>query len=119
MNTSIVTLTIRRDPTSGEASFFLLRRDPAKVVTGGGEYCLIPAGEFQPASVSPDSVLSDLDIWRNIVREYSEELLGNRNMTEEVDDRSTIRAGLSSGQCRGLVTEANCGFTYSASHYTR
>jgi hypothetical protein len=76
VNTSIVTLTIRRDPTSGEATFFLLRRDPAKVVTGGGEYCLIPSGEFQPASVSPDSVLSDLNIWRNIVREYSEELLG-------------------------------------------
>jgi hypothetical protein len=76
VNTSIVTLTIRRDPMSGEATFFLLRRDPAKVVTGGGEYCLIPAGEFQPASVSPNSVLSDLNIWRNIVREYSEELLG-------------------------------------------
>lgn len=76
VNTSIVTLTIRRDPTSGEATFFLLRRDPTKVVTGGGEYCLIPSGEFQPASVSPESVLSDLDIWRNIVREYSEELLG-------------------------------------------
>jgi hypothetical protein len=76
VNTSVVTLTIRRDPTSGEATFFLLRRDPAKVVTGGGEYCLIPAGEFQPASVSPDSVLSDLNIWRNIVREYSEEFLG-------------------------------------------
>jgi hypothetical protein len=76
VNTSVVTLTIRRDLTSGDATFFLLRRDPAKVVTGGGEYCLIPAGEFQPASVSPASVLSDLDIWRNIVREYSEELLG-------------------------------------------
>jgi hypothetical protein len=76
VNTSIVTLTIRHDPTSGEATFFLLRRDPTKVVTGGGEYCLIPSGEFQPASVSPESVLSDLDIWRNIVREYSEELLG-------------------------------------------
>jgi hypothetical protein len=76
VNTSIVTLTIRRDPASGEATFFLLRRDPAKVVTGGGEYCLIPSGEFQPASVSPESVLADLNIWRNIVREYSEELLG-------------------------------------------
>jgi hypothetical protein len=76
VNTSIVTLTIRRDPASGEATFFLLRRDPTKVVTGGGEYCLIPSGEFQPASVSPESVLADLNIWRNIVREYSEELLG-------------------------------------------
>ena len=76
VNTSIATLTIRRDPTSGEATFFLLCRDPTKVVTGGGEYCLIPSGEFQPASVSPDSVLADLNIWQNIVREYSEELLG-------------------------------------------
>ena len=77
VNTSIDTLTIRRDPASGQASFFLLRRARGKVATGGGEYCLIPAGEFQPASVSPDSVLSDLSIWRNIVREYSEELLGH------------------------------------------
>lgn len=76
VNTSINTLTIRYDRASGQASFFLLRRDPAKVVVGGGEYGLVPAGEFQPASVSPDSLLSDLSIWRNIVREYSEELLG-------------------------------------------
>lgn len=76
VNTSITTLTIRHEPASGQARFFLLRRDPEKVVTGGGEYGLVPAGEFQPASVSPDSLLSDLSIWRNIVREYSEELLG-------------------------------------------
>jgi len=36
VNTSVVTLTIRRDLTTGEATFFLLRRDPVKVVTGGG-----------------------------------------------------------------------------------
>ncbi len=76
VNTSINTLTIRHDRASGQASFFLLRRDPAKVVVGGGEYGLVPAGEFQPASISPDSLLPDLSIWRNIVREYSEELLG-------------------------------------------
>lgn len=76
VNTSITTLTIRRERASGQASLLLHRRDPAKVVTGGGEYSLVPSGEFQPASVSPDSLLPDLDIWRNIVREYSEELLG-------------------------------------------
>jgi hypothetical protein len=75
-NTSINTLTIRHDRATGRASFFLLRRDPTKVVTGGGEYSLVPAGEFQPASVSPASLLPDLSIFRNIVREYSEELLG-------------------------------------------
>lgn len=76
VNTSIATLTVRRDPANGRASFFLLRRDPAKVVTGFGEYSLLPSGEFQPASISPDSLRSDLSIWRNIVRECSEELLG-------------------------------------------
>jgi hypothetical protein len=75
-NTSVTTLTIRHDRAGGEARFLLLHRDAAKVATGGGEYCLVPAGEFQPASVSPDSLRADLDIWRNIVREYSEELLG-------------------------------------------
>lgn len=73
--TSIATLTVRRDTTDGSGTFFLLARDPAKVVTGGGQYCVIPAGEFQPASIAPASIRADLDLWRNIVREYSEELL--------------------------------------------
>ncbi|MGH3924544.1 MAG: helix-turn-helix domain-containing protein, partial [Pseudonocardiaceae bacterium] len=74
--TSIATLTIRRDATDGSGTFFLLARDPAKVVTSGGQYCVVPAGEFQPASIAPASMLTDLDLWRNMVREYSEELLG-------------------------------------------
>lgn len=45
-------------------------------MTSGGQYCVVPAGEFQPASIAPTSIRADLDLWRNIVREYSEELLG-------------------------------------------
>jgi hypothetical protein len=37
---------------------------------------VIPAGEFQPSSIAPRDLSNDFDIWRNIVREYSEELLG-------------------------------------------
>ena len=37
---------------------------------------MIPAGEFQPSSIAPHDLSNDFDIWRNIVREYSEELLG-------------------------------------------
>jgi transcriptional regulator with XRE-family HTH domain len=74
--TSIDTLTIRRNTTDGSCTFLLLGRDSAKVVVGGGEYGVVPAGEFQPASISPASMLTDLDLWRNVVREYSEELLG-------------------------------------------
>ena len=36
----------------------------------------MPAGDFQPASISPQSIEAHLDIWRNMVREYPEEMLG-------------------------------------------
>lgn len=74
--TSIATLTIRRNTSDGSCTFFLLSRDPAKVAVGGGQYGVIPAGEFQPSCVAPVRMHDDLDLWRNMVREYSEELLG-------------------------------------------
>lgn len=75
VNPGITTLTIRRDTTTGAGSFFLLRRDPNQVINGR-HYSLLPAGEFQPAGISPRSLVADLDIWRNMVREYAEEMLG-------------------------------------------
>ncbi len=75
-STSIATLTVRRDATDGSHTFFLLGRDPQKVAVGGGQYGVIPAGEFQPSCIAPACMQDDLDLWRNIVREYSEELLG-------------------------------------------
>jgi Helix-turn-helix domain len=75
-STSIDTLTLRRSATDGSYTFFLLGRDRQKVAVGGGEYGVIPAGEFQPSSIAPAHMQDDLDLWRNIVREYSEELLG-------------------------------------------
>ncbi len=39
-------------------------------------YDVIPAGEFQPSSVMAVDQANDFDIWRNIVRELSEEFLG-------------------------------------------
>src|SRR5262249_54557923 len=73
---SIATLTIRRNTDGGSHTFFLLGRDPNKVAVGGGQYGVIPAGEFQPSCIAPIRMADDLDLWRNIVREYSEELLG-------------------------------------------
>ncbi len=75
-STGIATLTIRRNTTDGSHTFFLLNRDPAKVAVSGGQYGVIPAGEFQPSCIAPACMQDDLDLWRNIVREYSEELLG-------------------------------------------
>lgn len=51
-------------------------RDPAKVATAAGIYDVIPAGEFQPSSVAIWDRRNDFDLWRTIVREYAEELLG-------------------------------------------
>jgi transcriptional regulator with XRE-family HTH domain len=73
---AIETLTIRRDRTTGNATFLLHWRDPAKVATAAGIYGLIPAGEFQPSSIATRDRENDFDIWRNMVREYSEEILG-------------------------------------------
>ncbi|MDJ0339983.1 hypothetical protein QMK19_06750 [Streptomyces sp. H10-C2] len=72
---AITTLLLRLRP-SGEATFFLHWRDPGKVATAGGLYDTIPAGEFQPSTVMCDPAGPDFDLWRAIVRELSEELLG-------------------------------------------
>ena len=73
---AITTLTIRLRRYPAEPSFLLHWRDPAKVATAGGIYDVIPAGEFQPSSVGLWDRRNDFDLWRNVVREYSEELLG-------------------------------------------
>ena len=75
VNPGIATLTIRYDTTTGTGTFPLLRSNPANV-TNGRHYSLLPAGEFQPADIARQSIANDLDLWRNIVREYSEEALG-------------------------------------------
>lgn len=71
---AITTLTLRR--AKAGQSFLLHYRDPEKVATAAGIYDVIPAGEFQPSSIAPHDLANDFDIWKNIVREYSEELLG-------------------------------------------
>jgi hypothetical protein len=71
---AVTTLLLRR--TGSGAGFFLHWRDPKKVATATKIFDVIPAGEFQPSSIAPQALADDLDIWKNIVRELSEELLG-------------------------------------------
>jgi len=52
--------------------FIMHRR--GDVATARGTTHVIPAGEFQPHNSA--SITSDLDIWRNIMREYAEEVGG-------------------------------------------
>ncbi|MGQ0778427.1 MAG: helix-turn-helix domain-containing protein [Pseudonocardiales bacterium] len=72
----IATLTIRLRRYPAEPSFLLHWRDPTKVAGGGGTYGVIPAGEFEASSAALWDRHNDFDLWRNIVREYAEELLG-------------------------------------------
>jgi transcriptional regulator with XRE-family HTH domain len=76
MSPGISTLTIRRSP-SGDHRFVLHERDGGKVADGGGLCHVMPAGEFQPSSMTPADVHIDFSLWRNIMREFSEEFLGN------------------------------------------
>jgi hypothetical protein len=71
----VITLTLRRSPATSP-SMLLHLRDPSRVAIGGRVPTLIPSGEFQPSTIAASSYESDLDLWRNVVREYSEELLG-------------------------------------------
>lgn len=72
---SLNTLTVRRTP-SGRASFLLHKRSSTAVAAAGGMYHVVPAGVFQPSSISPWHQANDFDLWRNIMREFAEELLG-------------------------------------------
>jgi hypothetical protein len=73
---AINAVTLRRGTQTGAASFLLHWRDPAKVAVGGGMYSVMPVGVFQPSTVDPWGQRVDFDLWRNLVREYSEEFLG-------------------------------------------
>ena len=72
---SVSTLTVRRSKAG--STFYLLRRNPSKVAIAGGMLSVFPTGVFQPASVLPAPNSPDFDLWRNVMREYSEEFLGN------------------------------------------
>lgn len=105
---AITTLTIRLRRYPAEPSFLLHWRDPGKVATAAGIYDVIPAGEFQPSSVALWDRRNDFDLWRNMVREYSEELLGtpehDGTRTEAIDYTNwQLYQTLEQAQERGTV----------------
>lgn len=66
---AITTVTIRRGDSPRYVSHW---RDPAKVAHAGGLYQVMPVGVFQPVV----DERADLDLWRCMAREFSEEFLG-------------------------------------------
>jgi hypothetical protein len=104
---AITTLLLRRR-SNGQATFFLHWRDPGKVATAGGLYDAIPAGEFQPSSILGPPDGADFDLWRNIVRELNEELLGapefDGSASQPLDyDRWPLYRALQRGRDNGTV----------------
>jgi hypothetical protein len=69
-------LTLRHDRATGTATFPTHYRDPALVDHAGGLYQVIPVGIFQPSGEAAWNEANDFDLWRGLLREYAEELLG-------------------------------------------
>jgi hypothetical protein len=72
---AVSTLTLRVPP-AGDPTFVLHWRDPAAVTHAGGLYQVMPVGVFQPAGEGAAARARDLDLWRGMAREFSEEFLG-------------------------------------------
>ncbi|TDD52301.1 transcriptional regulator [Kribbella antibiotica] len=103
-NVAISTLTIR---AGDEPTFFLHWRDPAKVGHAGGLYQVVPVGIFQPSADAPENEQNDFSLWRNVVRELAEELLGESedygDGPIDYDDwpfAARLAAGLADGSVR-------------------
>jgi hypothetical protein len=69
-------LTLRYDRDAGTAQFPLHWRDPKLVGHAGGMFQVIPVGIFQPSGEAEWNVAHDFDLWRGLLREFAEELLG-------------------------------------------
>ena len=52
---------------------------------------VVPAGVFQPSGIAPWNIAGDFDLWRNVLREFSEELLRSIQ-AELIADRVAHRA---------------------------
>lgn len=70
---SVLTLRLER---SGATTFVLHWRDPQKVAHAGGLYQVMPVGMFQPSHDAEWNIFNDFNLWKSMVREYSEEFLG-------------------------------------------
>jgi hypothetical protein len=98
-------LTVRNAPNG--STFFLHRRDE-RVADGWNITGVVPAGEFQPSDDSGLALRTDLDLWRAMMREYAEELLGadearlRRGAPIDYDRESPFRE-LQLGRRRGTI----------------
>jgi hypothetical protein len=73
---AVSALTLRYDQAAGTATFPLHYREPGQVGHAGGLYTVLPGGVFQPSGEAAWNEANDFSLWRGLLREYAEELLG-------------------------------------------
>lgn len=103
---SINTLTIRRAPDGD--TFFLHRRGSTQVTLAAGLTHIIPAGVFQPAAIGQTNIDRDFSLWRNMIREFSEEFLDTPEhdgssgtpVDYDVEPLRTLTEGRAAGKVR-------------------
>jgi hypothetical protein len=105
---AISTLVLRQDVRRGDGKMILHWRDPSRVASGGGLHQVTPVGVFQPSSDAEWNVQNDFDLWRSIVRELNEELLGGSedygSLDGPIDYESwSLYEQLADGRRRGVV----------------
>jgi hypothetical protein len=110
VNVAVSTLTLRYDPATGQAGFPLHWRDPAKVGHAGGLYQVMPVGVFQASGDEPWHGGNDFSLWRCMLREFAEELLGEPEDHgagpidyEAWDFAKRMNEGLGDGRIRASV----------------
>jgi hypothetical protein len=115
---AITTLTLIRG-VEGEATFLLHWRDPAKVATAGGLYDVVPAGEFQPASISAHDTANDLTCGATSSASTARSSSACPSMMAAAASPSTMSAGPSTVAWDALAPPAPCGLSASAWGSTR
>lgn len=86
--TGISTLTLLQDGND----FRFIMHQRSKVGYAQGVFHVSPAGEFQPESENPEDFYKDFNFWKNIMREYAEEI----GMKKEYDGNSGFETDYSS-----------------------
>ena len=68
----------------GDYRFVMHQRDMRKVAVAEGLVTVVPAGEFEPSADSDTMIDKDFDIWKNIMREFNEELINPTEGSEQI-----------------------------------
>ncbi|MEU1891332.1 hypothetical protein [Streptomyces pristinaespiralis] len=82
----------------------------------GETYGPLPGGMIQPASLSPLAHRRDLSLWRVIMREYNEELLGAPEATGDTGTEVDYGRPRTACSTRRWTT-VRCGWGASAWHW--